>query len=539
MSASPKTRTLKSASQITSARSKLYSTQAALARTHPLYLAEFVFRLKARKFDRLWHDAVLGEKRAIIEAPVEHGKTTQLSVVAGTWLIGDNPDRRLISISNSADQAKQRLGQIKTVIEHSWRLKMAFPDRINEKTGWPIPGLRREQRRGWPNAWLQDRIIVERSPRAALQQKEYSIQAIGYQGKFLGARIDGAILDDVLDNDNTNSPKLRENIHNWYKDVLVGRITKNGFIWIIGTAWNELDLVQWLKRTQSKKMGGQYAVKTFKAGQEPCIWEEEWPKERLAERKREIGTVAYNRQMLNIPIGEMSQFIPMGKVRECQRLCTDPPGWFHRLDAEARQQFHWITAGVDLGMSRAIGNAETGIVVLGHHKDGFRHLIHCRSGLWVGTPILVQMLIVQHLFGVNEWLFETNAAQAHVAEMATDTTIMRALCKEDAELASLKIDPDLGGRLRMFGQNTGSNRNDERWGIRGLGPQFEALKFRIPGDSNQPEVLPSVEQLLDGLSKYSPFEHPADLVVGLWLAHVRMGGRGERLGLGVRSTRNR
>jgi hypothetical protein len=533
----PQTRKLKSASQITAARSKLYSTRAALARKHPLYLAEFVYGLKARKFDREWHDNCLGQKRAIIEAPTEHGKTTQLSVVAGTWLIGDNPDRRLLLISNAADQAKQRLGQIKTVIEHSWKLAMVFPDRETER-GF-VPGLRREQRRGWPAAWLQDRIVVERSPRAALLQKEYSIQSIGQRGRFLGARIDGAILDDVLDNDNTTSPKLRASIIDWYKNVLVGRITRHGFIWIIGTAWNELDLVQWLKRTQSKAAGGQYNVKTYKAGVEPCIWLEEWPPERLAERRREIGTLAYNRTMLNVALGESSEFIPMGKVRECQRLCTDPPGWFHRLNELDREQFHWITAGVDLGMSRTQGNAETAIVVLGHHKDGLRHLIHCRSGLWLGTPILVQMLIVQHLFGVNEWLFETNAAQAHVAEMATDRKIMEALCREDDELKALGIEPELGGRLRMFGQHTGRNRNDERWGIRGLGPEFEALKLRVPGSQDQPEVLPAVEQLLDGLSTYSPFEHPADLVVALWLAHLRMGGRGESLGLGVRSSVNR
>lgn len=476
-----------------------------LARKHPAYLGDYALGLVPAPFHFRWHDECLDNRRALIFAPIEHGKSTQISTIAPLWLLGHNSDLRLLSISNTGGQAEKWLSVIKTNIEFNSRLHRVFPN------------LRRERRRGWPQAWHHDKIIVERSRRAALEQKDFSLQAIGYQGKFLGARIDGAILDDVLGPDNTMTQTMRQKVWDWYKQVLVGRVVEGGFIWIIGTAWHEEDLAHQLERELG---GGVFHVARYQAGVEPCLWPAQWPAERLEAMRGELGELEFDRQFLNIAFGEATQFIPLARVRECQRLCDDPAEWWEGLDGVARGRFSWITAGVDLGMTRLRGGSQTAVFVLGMDHDGREHVLHVRTGLWIGAPLLREVVDVQRRFGVSEWMFESNAAQIHVAAMMTDEDILRALGLSPAEVAQVCI----------YAQTTtGYNRDDARWGIRGMGPTFEGLKWRIPSGR------PAVEQWIDGLRRYTPFDHPDDTVVASWLAHGRMAGRGARLEFEVRS----
>lgn len=513
----------------------MYSTRGALARKHPLYLGEFVFGLKPWKFDRAFYDHLLGAQRAIVQIPIEHGKTTK-GIVLTTWMLGTNPDLCLILLSLAADQAKQRLGVVSSAITGSWKLQMVFPERDGPLGR--IPALRPESRVGKKRAWLSDRINVERSNRFDPTRKEHTLLAIGQRGKILGARSDGVQGDDLLDDETTISETLREQTKRWYSNTLVGRVVRSGFIHLWGTAWNELDLIEELKEKQATEKGGEYHVMVLKAGEGICECPE-WPPERLQKFRKEVGELPFLRQMKNQPIGQASQFMPVAKIRRCQELCDDPADWFeHGLPDHHRDRFAWITAGGDLGMSKKQGSAETAFFVLGRDLEGKFHLLHLRKGLWVGAPILVHVLLVQRLFGVNEWMFETNAAQEHVAEMAQDPLFLEAVLEgKDPETGEAKF-PELrkagvtkktARQVVMYGQKTGTNRDHERWGIRGLARPLEAETWRIP---QEPAI---VEGWIQAMRKYTPFAHPNDMVVAGWLAWSRMAGRGGRLGLSGRS----
>jgi hypothetical protein len=164
-----------------------------------------------------WQDLATAHKRLVIWSHVEAGKSFQFSVGRTLFELGRNHSLRLAIISATAGQAEKFLDLIKTYIEHSVELREVFADDPLE------PG----------DEWTGSSIKVKRKTRA----KDPSIQAIGYDGKLVGARIDGMILDDILDYENTRTEHQRDEV--WAKmqsSGIMGRLTEDAFLWVIGTA---------------------------------------------------------------------------------------------------------------------------------------------------------------------------------------------------------------------------------------------------------------------------------------------------------------
>ncbi len=479
----------------------------ALSREHPCFLGRYAFGFSRADFHREWQDFFSAHRRAVLWAPIDHGKSSQLTVLRQLVELGKNPDGRYAIISYRAKQAEKWLGQIRTNIEHNQRLRLVYPR------------LRLERRPGWLQIQRHDAIMIERSAGAAFTQKDYSLQALGVEGAILGARLDGIILDDVLGPMNTQTAYMRQKVRDWFLSTVVGRVVEGGYIWIIGTAWHEDDLAHWLKRER----GDVYACRRYQAGHGSCRWESRWPEydQYLAEQFAELREVEYARQYLNEPIGESTEFFNIGRMRASMASCTDPARWWHGLTSEERRRFRWVTCGVDMGFARTGGSAETAFFVLGISKDDEKkHVLHIRTGRWMGADLLRQMIDVWRLFGVREFLFETNAGASHVAEMTRDRAI----------LAALGVKRDEVRRLRVFGQfTTQHNRNDVKWGIRGLAPEFDADEWRIPG------AQPQVETWISEAKIYTPEDHPGDRLIAGWLASIRMRGKGKEMALKART----
>lgn len=478
----------------------------AAAHDHPAYLGEFVFGHKPMPFHLEWHDHCSGSDHLVLFAPTEHGKSTQLSVIRPLWELGRNPDLRIAIFSMTMAQSMKWLSIIKTNIEHNPRLHFLFP------------GLRPEDRKGYPRAWYADAIIVKRSEEAVFEQKDHSVQALGIMGRILGARLDIAILDDVLGFENTITAAARQKVIDWFQSTLVGRMVPGGRIWIIGTAWHESDLAHYLE----EEFGHVYKIVKYEAAVPPCVWPKQWPTTRLASRRQELGELEYSRQMRNIAFGAATNFISLVAARKCQTMCDDPREWWE--GAYPDDTFRWIAAGVDLGMSRKEGAAETAIFVLGLDDRLIKHVLHISTGLWMGGDLLRQLVQIMVRFRVRDFLFETNAAQVHLAEMMNDRMITGAVAQQ------LNIDPAAIRRMRVFGQfTTEQNRNHLKWGIQSLAPEFEAEKWRIP------QGRPQVDKWFRQLRDWTPWDHPGDSVVASWLASLRLRGRGVELPLKAQS----
>jgi hypothetical protein len=431
---------------------------------------------------------------------VEHGKSTSLTVLGALHELGQNNDLRVALISETATQSQKWLNQVKNNILYNELYRDLYPNVRPDPSGM----------------WHQKAITIGRSPHARLTQKDPSVQALGVQGSLLGTRLDLAILDDVI-NPESESPAARRAVIDWFLEILVGRMVEGGRIWIPGTAWYEDDLPHWL----AKERPGQFHVATYQAGTPSCSWPERWPQHRLDERRAILGEVEYARQMLNIPLGEATHYFPMDGVSWCQTAHDDPDDWWvGGYREQAQDPFLWTAAGVDLGASRESTSSLTAIAVVGIKAGAkTKHLLHLRSGHWVGAELLRQVVEVHRLLRPKEWVVESNAAQLHMTELLRSAGVLQSMGATRDEVST----------VRVAAQYTGENKQHALWGIRALAPEFEAHQWRLPRGRAE------VQELIAEMRRYTPLTHTGDRLIALWLADSRIRTRGGTLALAVRA----
>jgi hypothetical protein len=77
--------------------------------------------------------------------------------------------------------------------------------------------------RGARAKWTDSQLRIEG---AVATEKDFSLQALGIGGDLLGTRLDFAVLDDLLNLDNTYTADQRAKVTQWVTAVLLGRMVE-------------------------------------------------------------------------------------------------------------------------------------------------------------------------------------------------------------------------------------------------------------------------------------------------------------------------
>lgn len=477
-----------------SSKLDLLDYRQAMARSNAAYFGDYVLGLTPTDFHVEWQDLLTAHDRLILWGPIEHGKTQQFSVVRPMHELGKNPNLRIAIISETSTQSVKWMARIKTNIESNPRIPELYPR------------LRPMMKGGRYEHWHHNSILVERDYGFHFREKDWSIEALGVGGAIMGSRFDIAILDDVVTSRNASTASGRQNTIDWLKEVLLGRITEGGSVWITNNAWHVDDMPHVLERDYP----GVWTVRRYAAGEPNCRWPERWSEQRLREKREELGEIEYGRQLLCIPLSESTGLLPIESIRACQEACDDPPEWWAGQYPD--DIWRWITVGVDLGASESRAANLTAFAVVGQHRDGRKHLLHLRTGKWIGRDLLDQAVQVQRHFRPREWLVETNAAQRHLAALIADPLLCQAV----------GATPDEARKIRVFGQYTGAKAktSEAHWAIRGMAPDFDAHRWRFPKGRRE------VEELIREMGSYSLSDHTGDRLMALWMAECRLKGLG-------------
>ncbi len=252
-------------------------------------------QVKNGEFQNEWYDVLGGvtrPRRLHIQSAREHAKTTCLSVKYPLWRVGRDPNLRVMIISKSATLTQSILREIRMNIESNAALKSVFPSMV--------PAL----------PWSGDELQVTRSPGVIL--KDATFVGIGLHGSLTGRRADLIIVDDPFDEAEVRTEARRKKVEDWIEKVLIPVLTPHGEMVFVGTPWMYDD---YWSRLEGKSIenGGIYVVKKYPAikNYDPDLpvsewdvqWPEVWTAERLAERKKEIGSVKFNCLYLLDPSG--------------------------------------------------------------------------------------------------------------------------------------------------------------------------------------------------------------------------------------------
>lgn len=433
-------------------------------------------RLNNAPFHREWQQLLRDHRQVVLMASVEHAKTQQVAVGATLHALGLDPSIRAAIVSNSGGQSGKILGSVRRHIEENPRVREVFPHLVpSKKDGDP---------------WHGSAITVARDTIS----KDPSLQAIGVQGKVLGARLDLIIVDDVLDFENTRSPDMIKKVIDWFDSTILSRLTDGGKVWCIGTPWHPADLLHVLATRHG------WAHRKYPAILNPAdpqeAWVPRWPEQFSAAR---IGNIVKGMTPINF---------------SRSYLCEA------RSDAASRFQESWIRGCLDLGKGRnllqraplspggrplpcftgvdlAIGkNSEsdlTALFTIAVDQQNRRIVCDIQSGRWQAPEILTRLKSAHDRFG-SIVLVEDNGAQNFLLQWAGG----------------------LGIPVRPF--TTGKNKYDEHFGVESIAVEMRSGLWVIPSGPTGRETSPEVDEWVREMLFYTPEGHTGDRLMASWFA---------------------
>lgn len=391
------------------------------------------------------------------------------------WEVCTSPSKRIAIVSNTAEpHAVKILSSIRAHIANNPRVARVFPDaKPSDKAGDP---------------WGQSQITVERGTIA----KDPSVQSLGVYGPINGSRLDGIILDDILNFENTRTPEQIQKVCDWLDSEVLTRVTPNGWIHWIGTPWNPADPMHKFAERAGWSSQSWCAVRNPDAPMEE--WEPLWPEQFSRDRLIEIyhGTTPINfarKYLCRVRMDSASRFQQawIDKAKELGRIYTMTDRQPHGLSGKPWACF----TGVDLGVGQKEGHDLTVLFTVALDERMRKVVCEIQAGRWTAPDIVQRIHSCAYRFN-SQILVENNQGQDFIVQWAGNDGL-----------------PVLGFTT------TAGKKFDEHFGIESLAVEMRNGGWVIPSRGG---VDPEVEAWIQEMLFYSPEAHTGDRLMASWFA---------------------
>lgn len=230
-------------------------------------------------------------KREAWAAPREHAKSTIMCTIVTLWWTCYRLKRFIVIVSDTSSQAE---GQLQTVI-------MELEDNEKIREDFHIsPAI---DRQGNVVSWRDDEITTSTGVTIAAKGAGKSIRGI----KKKAFRPDAVVIDDLENDESVLTKYQRDKLQSWFEKTLLNILAKGGDLYYIGTILHyDSVLARTMKKTDVWNVRLWRAIETYKDKDgnkvELALWPAYWPLERLADKKLEIGSIAFACEFLNEPL---------------------------------------------------------------------------------------------------------------------------------------------------------------------------------------------------------------------------------------------
>jgi hypothetical protein len=461
----------------------------------------------------------LANNRILLNIPPNHAKSMTVTVDYVTWQVCQNPNFRVLIVSQTQQLAADFLYAIKQRLTHPnyEALQQAYAAGVgfNSKTA----------------SWQATRVTFGDELRES-SEKDPNIEAVGIGGQIYGKRADMIIVDDAVTLKNAN--EFEKQIR-WLTQDVRSRLNPTGKLIIVGTRVTAVDLYKEL-RSEDRYPGG-LVPWTYLAmpallttDEDPDKWETLWPasdapfdgqtesdldKDGLYPRWN--GRNLYNeRQAMDAStwalvyqqqdISDDAIFDPVcvrGSIdgmRKAGRLVPGHPG--HPRDLSGFS----VICGLDPAM---VG--DTAVVCYAIDRVSHKRYIVDAIKITRPTPAAIRQLIFDWtgLYQPSEWIVEKNAFQSFLTQ---DEGIRQNLASR-------------GVLLREH--HTGSNKWDSGFGVASMSTLFGTKQhdgkhhrdnlIHLPSDQTE-----NIKALIEQLITWSPTtKGKTDIVMALWFCEIR------------------
>jgi hypothetical protein len=461
----------------------------------------------------------LASNRILVNIPPNHAKSMTVTIDYVTWQVCQNPNFRVLIVSQTQQLAADFLYAIKQRLTHPnyEALQQAYAAGVgfNSKTA----------------SWQATRVTFGDELRES-SEKDPNIEAVGIGGQIYGKRADMIIVDDAVTLKNAN--EFEKQIR-WLTQDVRSRLNPTGKLIIIGTRVTAIDLYKEL-RSEDRYPGGLVPWKylampaLLETHEDPDKWVTLWPASdapfdgQMESDKNEDGLYPrwngrnlYNeRQAMDAStwalvyqqqdISDDAIFDPVcvrGSIdgmRKAGRLVPGHPG--HPRDLSGFS----IICGLDPAM---VG--DTAVVCYAIDRVSHKRYIVDAIKITRPTPAAIRQIIFDWtaLYQPTEWIVEKNAFQSFLTQ---DEGIRQNLASR-------------GVLLREH--HTGSNKWDSGFGVASMSTLFGTKQhdgkhhrdnlIHLPSDQTE-----NVKALIEQLITWSPTtKGKTDMVMALWFCEIR------------------
>ena len=473
----------------------------------------------------------LANNRILLNIPPNHAKSMTVTIDYVTWQVCQNPNFRVLIVSQTQQLAADFLYAIKQRLTHPnyEALQQAYAAGVgfNSKSA----------------SWQATRVTFGDELRES-SEKDPNIEAVGIGGQIYGKRADMIIVDDAVTLKNAN--EFEKQIR-WLTQDVRSRLNPTGKLIIVGTRVTAVDLYKEL-RSEDRYPGG-LVPWTYLAmpallttDENPDKWETLWPASDApfdGQTETDLdedglyprwnGRNLYNeRQAMDAStwalvyqqqdISDDAIYDPVcvrGSIdgmRKAGRLVPGNPG--HPRDVNG---FSFI-CGLDPAM---VG--DTAAICYAVDRTTHKRYIVDAIKITRPTPAAIRQLIFDwtSLYSPSEWIVEKNAFQSFLTQ---DEGIRQNLASR-------------GVLLREH--HTGTNKWDSGFGVASMSTLFGTKQFdgkhhrdnliHLPSDQTE-----NIKALIEQLITWSPTtKGKTDMVMALWFCEIRAR---EMLSQGVHAT---
>lgn len=358
------------------------------------------------ELDRIVDEAMSNKnkKGAVILAPRGHAKTTRLTFlkVIHEALFNDNQHFILI-LSDTGQQVEKLITSIKNEFELNERLREDFGDLVGDRYYPPQSWNNTNLVLCWPKEGhftKTGRPHIKKTKLIAGRSAGSSLRGL----KHRAFRPTMIICDDIENREEVASPVQREKIRNWFWSDVVPMLAPDGTIIVIGTVLHYDCLLEHLVKSD---MFSSVRFQAIKEDGTP-LWPERFSLEYLEQLKRNMGTLIFNQEYMNIPISEDTQIFPpsyFSWYTKHEVTYSEEKGWLFRGEPMT------IYVGVDPAISEKEQSDETSITVIGVTEKHDVVVLENRYGHWTFNQQIKEILDIYEDYVPYVIGIETNAYQ--------------------------------------------------------------------------------------------------------------------------------
>lgn len=324
----------------------------------PEYFINKVFSYRTDGCHGQMLDFLIDAKYGMLLCPRGHGKSKMAQGLVA-WLAINNPNIRIIIVSDTDTKARLFLTTIKNILEYSPIIKKYYGDNV---IGSP---------------WTENAITI--AGRTQIHTEPTILSAGAGSGKITGMHADVILCDDIESFDSARSELQRGRLQDWYKTTLSPVILSSGKIIVCGTRYHFADIYSMLESEFSFDKLILPAID--KEGRALCEWliplndkfdeKGKLKIKGLSTIKAELGSVIYSLQYNNdttlLAAGTIFKY---EDFRFYNRVIFEDNNIYIELLDGSRELLKRIVIGIDLAISEKQTADYTAMMIMGKTEKG-------------------------------------------------------------------------------------------------------------------------------------------------------------------------